>query len=181
MLELIRFHCGTGRFYAGFLFLSPWMVMMKAGIISNQSAKERMLRYFFGGMPIERFNSICTAFARQVLPGLVRPQALTAIRELQSGGTEVVLVSASAENWLKSWCDNMSIKLIATILEVKDGKLTGNLSGRNCHGVEKVERIRLKYTLGDYHEISCYGDTGGDRPMLSLGHKSFYKPFRDGQ
>ena len=43
---------------------------------------------------------------------------------------------------------------------------------------EKVIRIQEEYNLSDYQEIYVYGDSPGDKPMLGLATKSFYKPFR---
>ena len=60
------------------------------------------------------------------------------------------------------------------VREVSDGRCDGD----NCHGQEKVRRIKEAYPLDQYREIYAYGDTGGDRPMLGLATHSFYKPFR---
>ena len=49
LLEFIRFCKGSAGLYAGFLCKSPWIVAHKAKIISNQSAKEQVLRFFFRG------------------------------------------------------------------------------------------------------------------------------------
>jgi len=90
----------------------------------------------------------------------------------------VVIVSASAQDWIKDWCAETGVSMIATKLEVKEGKITGKIEGNNCHGKEKVRRINETYNLSDYNEIYCYGDSRGDKPMLGLGNISFYKPFR---
>ena len=179
MLELIRFHHGPIRFYLGFLALSPMMVLMKAGLVSNQRAKEKMLALFFGGMDIHRFNEVCRHFSVTCIPQLLRPAALERIAALRNGGTELVLVSASAENWLADWCSLHGMTMVASRLEVVNGKLTGRLVGANCHGEEKVNRIRKQFELASYSSISCYGDTSGDKPMLALATDAHYKPFRD--
>lgn len=100
------------------------------------------------------------------------------IRKLKEAGAEVVVVSASPENWIIDWCKQMELKCIATRLQVLDKKITGKINGTNCHGEEKVRRIRELYDLTSYHSIYCYGDTSGDLPMLSLGTIRFFKPFR---
>lgn len=179
MLELIRFHHGTARFLAGMLVLAPSMVMMKAGMITNKGAKEKMLAHFFGGLSTQEFNEVCTRFASERIPALIRAGASKEINKLKASGTELVLVSASAENWLKNWADQNGFIVLATELESKDGKITGRLVGHNCHGDEKVRRIRAAYNLADYNTISCYGDTSGDKPMLGLAQHPHYKPFRD--
>ena len=64
-------------------------------------------------------------------------------------------------------------------LEVKDGLITGKIKGINCYGPEKESRIRAAYMLKDFDEILAYGDSEGDREMLALASKKFYRPFRD--
>lgn len=178
MLELIRYRHGVFRYLFGLAYLFPSLVALKLGMLSNHRAKEKMLRYFFGGMETAEFERICQDFQRELLPALIRPKALAMIKELKSGGVEVVVVSASAENWVSGWCEANGITLVASCLETREGNLTGMLKGRNCHGEEKLRRIRASYDLAAYGSIHCYGDTKGDLPMFSIATDRFYKPFR---
>lgn len=178
LLEFIKFAKGTMAFYAGFLLYSPFLVAYKLKIISNQSAKEKVLAFFFKNMPVPRFEEKCLAFAQQVLPALLRPKALEEIKRLQSQGVQVVIVSALLENWIRSWTSQIQAALIATRLQTANGVLTGKIFEQNCHGDEKVRRIETNYRLSDYSCIYTYGDTSGDKPMLALGTHQHYKPFR---
>ncbi|MBS1664287.1 MAG: HAD-IB family hydrolase [Bacteroidetes bacterium] len=180
LLEFIKFSKGTLPFYLGFALNSPWLVAYRLKLISNQAAKERILTWFFGKTPLKAFQETCDRFSDQEIPALLRPKAVQEIRQLQEKGFEVVIVSASPENWLRKWTQSMDLKLIATKLEIKEVKqtLTGKIQGINCHGKEKVRRIQEAYTLEDYHAIHAYGDTSGDKPMLALAQHPFYKPFR---
>lgn len=179
LLEFIKFSKGPLSFYTGFLLYSPYLIAYKIKLISNQLAKVKILRHFFGKMPLEEFTQTCNAFADKALPALIRPEALQQIRDHQSAGIIVVIVSASPENWLSCWTSKMELALIGTRLEVKNNYLTGNIIGKNCHGEEKVSRIRNAYELNEYAEIYAYGDSSGDKPMLALATKSFFKPFRN--
>ncbi len=178
LLEFIKYSRGTTRFYLGFLLNSPFLVAYKAGILSNQKAKERILTHFFRKISLTEFNQLGSNFVKEALPGLLRPKAIHEIDRLKQAGFEVVIVSASAENWLKDWTKQNGLQLIASRMEIRKECITGKLLERNCHGEEKVNRIRQQYSLVDYRDIYCYGDTSGDKPMLSLGTISFYKPFR---
>jgi phosphatidylglycerophosphatase C len=178
LLEFIRYVKGDASFYFGFILHSPILILYKLQIVSNQYAKEMMLRYFFGKMDAEVFKKRCENFISERLPQLIRPKALHEIKRLQDGGAIVVVVSASPENWLKTWCDAMGAACVATKLVIADNKITGKIDGRNCHGEEKVNRIRSAYNLDDYSRVYAYGDTPGDRHMLSLASIKFYKPFR---
>ena len=178
MLEFIKFYKGKFRYGVGLAVNAFFIAAWKAGIISNQAAKEKVLSYFFKNTPAEVFQTRCDEFADAVLPHLIRAKAIQEIERLKNAGAEVVIVSASAENWLTNWCAGMELQLLATKLAVKNGVLTGKINGLNCHGQEKVNRIRATYDLSSYDEIYGYGDTKGDKPMLGLATFSFYKPFR---
>lgn len=178
LLEIFKYRHGKMKFYLGFLLNSPFLVAYKAGLISNQLAKEKTLQLFFGGMKVADFNAFCEQFAREIIPSLLRKKALKEIDRLKQAGAEVVIVSASPENWLQPWCTAHNLQLLATQLEVNNHQITGKIKGNNCHGEEKVRRIQEAYNLADYKEVYCYGDTSGDKPMLSLATHAFYQPFR---
>ena len=63
LLEFIKFSKGSFLFYLGFLINSPYLVAMKLGLISNQVAKEKVLRFFFKNKDINEFNELCNKFA----------------------------------------------------------------------------------------------------------------------
>ena len=179
LLEFIKFSSGTKAFYKGFLLNSPYLVAFKAKIISNQTAKEKVLQYFFRDMPVEKFEQLCVRFTSEMLPQFIRPGAVEEIRRLKEKDYAVVVVSASPENWIRQWAASQNVELIASRLEVKDGKITGRIVGKNCHGEEKVRRIMEKYDVRDYEAIHAYGDSGGDKAMLKLATHPFFKPFRN--
>ncbi len=178
LLEIIKFYKGNFKFYLGFIINAPFLIAYKAGIITNQAAKEKVLKYFFGRIPLQEFQHRCNLFAETQVPLLIRPKALTEIEKLKVAGAEIVIVSASAENWITAWCSKNDLQLMGTKLQVQNDLLTGKIDGFNCYGREKVNRILAAFDLSQYDEIYCYGDTKGDKPMLQLATFSFYKPFR---
>ena len=179
LLEVIKYQKGTAALCVGFFINAPYLIALKLKLVSNHKAKEKILRYFFGGLPLSSFQSACDNFITDNFESLVRAGALTAIKSLQADGFVVVIVTASAENWIKKWSDNVNVGLIGSNLEIENGIVTGNLHGKNCHGEEKAVRIRAQYDLSIFDEIYCYGDSGGDKQMLALATKAYYKPFRD--
>ncbi|MET0463712.1 MAG: HAD family hydrolase [Chitinophagaceae bacterium] len=179
LLEFIKYAKGHLPFYAGFALNSPYLVAYKLKLIPNQLAKEKVLAHFFRNMPLVQFQEICDAFAKNALPAYLRPGALKEISDLQQKGIQVVIVSASPENWIKNWATSVNASLIATKLQIEGNRLTGRIEGNNCYGEEKVRRIQASYILADYDDVYAYGDTSGDKPMLSLAKHSSYRPFRD--
>lgn len=177
LIEFIRFAKGPFRFYLGFILNLPYLIGYKLKFISNQTAKEKVLQFFFRDTPVQIFTEYCTDFSKNVLPKLIRPKAFEEIRRLKERNTIVVIVSASPENWVEAWARRLQLEVITTRLEVKNGMITGKIVGKNCHGKEKVNRITEKYKLNDYRIVAAYGDTNGDKPMLALAQKAYYKPF----
>jgi phosphatidylglycerophosphatase C len=177
LLEFIKFSCGDFRFYLGFLFNLPYLIGYKLRFMSNQSAKEKILRFFFDGTSVEVFKEYCARFTKDVLPNLIRSKALEEIQRLKQKNTIVVVVSASPEDWIIDWANQLHLELIASKLEAFNGKLTGKILGKNCHGNEKVTRINELYDLSNYYIVAAYGDSKGDKPMLNLAEKAYYKPF----
>jgi phosphatidylglycerophosphatase C len=178
LLEFIKYSKGRFRFILGFLLNSPWLIAFRLKLISNQAAKERILTWFFRNTPLPDFQQTCEKFSTDIIPTLLRPKALKEIETLRKKGATIVVVSASPENWIRPWAGSLEIKLIATRLQVKENTLTGKITGKNCHGREKVNRIHEGYQLPDYSIVYAYGDSSGDKPMLQLAHTAFYKPFR---
>jgi phosphatidylglycerophosphatase C len=176
-IEFIKFYHGPIRFAMGFALLSPVLIAYKLKLLANWKAKEKVLTWFFKNESLDTFTSKCVEFTQSVLPKLIRPKALETIHEMEKD-YDIVVVSASAENWVSPWCRANNLHVIATTLEIIDGKLTGKIKGKNCFGIEKVNRIREKYDLVSYTEILAYGDSSGDKEMFELAHKHFYKPFR---
>jgi phosphatidylglycerophosphatase C len=179
MLEFIKFAKGTPRFIAGFLVSSPYMIAYKLNPNLNQWAKEKLMRHFFKNTSLAEFQKLGDAFATSVLPKLIRPKAAAEIQKLQHSGATVVIVSAAFNNWIQKWIEQNNLQLLASIPEVRDGKITGRIEGKNCHGAEKVKRIKKAYQLDQYDTILAYGDSKGDKPMLALATQAFFKPFRD--
>ena len=178
LIEFIQFYRGRNQYFLGLLLMAPMLALFLSRLIPNWKAKQHFLTHYFKGEKISFFNSRCLEFTMRVLPGLIRPDALKAIEAYRKQKVTIAVVSASAENWVKPWCDANGLICLATKLEVKNGAITGQLSGRNCYGDEKVCRIKEHFNLADYQEIIAYGDSSGDKEMFELAHKTFYKPFR---
>lgn len=177
LFEFILFYHGLFKFIFGFAVLSPMLVIFKLGFIKNQKAKELTLRYFFRNTGVEDFNAKCRAFVQQVMPKLVRPVAMEILKKHKEEGATVIVISASPENWVKLWCDQLGVRCCATHLEVIERKLTGQIKGNNCYGPEKVNRIKDIVTVADYQEVHAYGDSRGDKEMLGLAHYPHYRVF----
>lgn len=177
-MEIIKFQKGYFFFYSGMSFLLPILILYKLKLIKNSRAKELVLAFFFGKTPSAVFQSNCDEFIQERLPKILRHEAINKINYHLSQNDRVVVVSASPYNWIEGWCKKMHLELIATQLEVVDGKITGRLSSANCFGKEKVNRICSYLDLTEYSEIYAYGDSeSGDGAMLEIAQHAFYRKF----
>jgi phosphatidylglycerophosphatase C len=161
-----------------FSILSPVWVLFAFGLLSASRVKAILVFMFFKNWTIEDMRSQGSKFAKDIIPSLIRPQALDKIAWHREQGHKLVVVSASLSYWLEDWCHASGMDLICTEMEEFQGVLTGRLKTQNCFGPEKVRRIQNQYDLGGFQTIYAYGDTRGDREMLALSHQGEYRPFR---
>jgi HAD superfamily hydrolase (TIGR01490 family) len=174
----IQFAKGSKALLSGAIQFGWPVLLYKLGMVGAQDAKEKVLAYYFSHATQEEFNGWCGQFAENALPALVRPRALETIQWHKQRGDEVAIVSASPENWIKPWASRLGVETIASILQVNQGRLTGKIDGVNCNGMEKVRRIKSRFSLEAFQEIYAYGDSSGDKDMLKLAHYQHFKPFR---
>jgi phosphatidylglycerophosphatase C len=177
-IDFIRFYKGRTALLTGITVLFPVLILFKLKIIANANAKEIVFKYFFKNTPFDAFQKKCDDFGLTVIPKIVRNEALNAIQKHLSNGHRVIVISASAENWLIKWCKGVGVELVATHLEVKNGFITGKISGKNCYGIEKVNRLKDYLKIEDFTDIYAYGDSKGDIPMIELANHKFYRKFQ---
>jgi HAD superfamily hydrolase (TIGR01490 family) len=177
-LRFIHFAVGDIKFSIGLILLSPILILYKLKLIPNYIAKQKMISYFFKGYSEDNFRKIANEYSLNYIDKILRPKAMERIEWHKKQGHKIVVISASIDYWLRSWCDKNNLELIATQLEIKNNIITGNLLTKNCYGVEKINRIKELYNLDNFEYIYAYGDSFGDKEMLDIADESFYKPFR---
>ena len=177
LIDFIKYAYGSFNYCKGLVILSPILLAYKLKIIPNYTAKENLISHFFKGWDIVNFHKITKGYSQKKIDEIVRPKAIEKIKWHQEKGHKIVVVSASMECWLQGWCKKNNLELIGTKLEVKNNKLTGKFSTRNCYGIDKVNRIKEKFNLSNYDTIFAYGDSRGDKEMLGVADKKYYKAF----
>ena len=100
LLAFIRYAKGTPAFVWGFLCHAHLLVLMKLKLYPNWKAKQKVFSYFFKGMTIEAFNSLCQRFAVDSR-SLLRPKGLQLVAQAQAEEADTLIVSASIDNWVQ--------------------------------------------------------------------------------
>jgi len=78
-----------------------------------------------------------------------------------------VIISASPEFLLAPICARLGVRLIATRMD----KRTGKIDGLNCHDSEKVRRFYEQYPGA--HTECFYSDSLSDTPMAQIADRAF--------
>lgn len=178
MIEFLKFYSGRYKFYKTFSVNAHWLILRYLGLIDTQKVKEKIWTKFFFNASIREFENKADFFSQNILPSFLYHEALNKIVEHKKNGDRIIVISASAEDWLKPWCKKNNLELIATQLEKQNNRLTGKIVGNNCKGSEKVIRIKHYLNLKDYNYIFAYGDSNGDKEMLAIAHYPFYRKFK---
>ena len=154
--------------------VGPWLVGYRLGLVSARQLRQRVLTLAFRGRSEAAIRERGARHAREVLPGLLRPQMMERIAWHRDRGDTLVLVSASLDVYLQPWCEQHGLELICNRLEARDGLLTGFYVGRDC-GPHKAQLVRARYDVHAYPQVHAYGDSHEDLGMLELAQQRWYR------
>jgi HAD superfamily hydrolase (TIGR01490 family) len=171
----VRFAVPRRRQLIGGVVLAPALIGYHARLVSDATIRRLISRVGLWRADQQRVRSLGERYATDVLPPLVRPEALERIAWHKARGDRVVVVSASLDAYLEPWCRALDVDVICTRLEADKGRLTGAYASGDCCGEEKVRRIRSRYNLADYDHTYAYGDTEEDRGMLELADRKYFR------
>lgn len=163
------------RLAAGKVVLAPLIAGYRTGIVPGTIVRSSIVQFGFRGVAEEDIQRAGEQFARDVLPGVLRPMAMDRIRWHQKQGDTVVVVSGGFDFYLSHWCRQHGLELICSALDSNAGVLTGRYRGRQCVGREKPRRILEKYDLGDFQAVYGYGDTREDLDMLGIASRKSFR------
>ena len=176
--RFLIFISGRFTFWRKMIPLFPVFFSFAIKRMSNHDAKEKVLRSFLKNIDVIETAKSADEFAQNVLPAILRKEAINKLNWHLSQDHQVIVISASPELYISSWCLLMNIQQYAgTKLVTKNNRFTGNIDGRNCHGKEKVNRLKSIVNFDSDLKIYAYGDTSGDRYLLELADEPFYRSF----
>jgi HAD superfamily hydrolase (TIGR01490 family) len=169
--DFLRLVASPARTAAAGVALGPMIAGHRLGLVSDVVLRRALSMATFRGQDADRVKALGERYAREVLPFLVRPVAADRIQWHKGRGDRVVVVSASLDAYLRPWCRTADLDVICTVLEARDGRLTGRYVDGDCCGREKARRIRERYAFAEYACVHAYGDTMEDDEMLALADR----------
>jgi HAD superfamily hydrolase (TIGR01490 family) len=179
LLEFISYTKGKKKLYRGLIKFLPYLILMKLKLYPNWKLKEIIFSYYFKGISLNQFNEWGENFSIKI-SSIIRPKAVLAIENHLKNGDNVIIISASIENWIIPWAKKIGlINVLSTKIEVdKTGRLTGKFLTKNCYGLEKVKRLNEIYPNKESFELIAYGDSNGDKELIKFADKGFYNKFK---
>ncbi len=168
-IEFAKFSVGRRSMITAFMKSLPVLIAWKIGMRTNSEAKQVLFSNLFKGMKYERFKSLGENFKTKI-DKMLRPEVINILKNHRRNGDKIIIVSASISDWIRPWAeDNCIDRVIGTEIEVDDnGIITGRFLTPNCHGEQKVNRIKTEFPDFDKYEKWAYGDSSGDDPMLKF-------------
>ena len=177
LMPFLKFVVGRPKYYWNLLLVSPVLIGYFLKLVRNDIAKEAVLKRYLAGYHIDELFSLGERFSKDVIPTLLRPEGMERLKWHQEQGHDCVLVSASFDIWLQHIGHNFNLTYVISSKLYNNLKIVnGEIQGFNCYGKEKENRIKAWINLENRKPIFtyAYGDSIGDREMLSMVDKSFY-------
>lgn len=173
---------GWPLFLVALLRCSPWLMGYGLRLVRNDVAKDRLLRATLGGRSRAELDGWTSRWLAEDFAGQLQDWTLARLAWHRAQGHCCVLVSASPDIYLPRVARELGFDgLICTEMQVQGNHLTGRMQTPNCHGEQKVVRLRAwlseRFGAGfaDGMELYAYGDTAGDKPMLRLARQAWYR------
>lgn len=176
---------GWPRFLLALLKCSPWLAAFALRLIPNHVAKQKLLLATLKNRTTAELDDWTNRWLANDFPGQLQSWTMARLNEHQQAGHCCVMVSASPDIYLNRVARQLGFDaLLCTGMAVEGGRLTGLMKTPNCHGEQKVLRLKAwmleRFAQGsgvgsDAEVAYAYGDTSGDKPMLRLAAHAFYR------
>lgn len=144
-----------------FFLCFPRQVMAAIFYKSRKISKEQYKETYFSFLKYVNVEEIIHKFVEREMKNIAKWY-----REQKS--EDDVIVSASPEFLIRAFGDKLDVKeVIASNIDFKSGKFYG----KNCYGIEKVERFSQQFELNLIENF--YSDSRTDAPMALQAKKAF--------
>lgn len=176
MFLYLKFY-NASKFRMQFIKHIPLFTLLKLNLLDAEKVKKSFISSILKGQPKAKIEKKSQEFFDQYYPEIFRENALDFIKNIDYSQTDCYIVSASLDIWVKPFAEKFKMNLIATKAEFKNDIFTGNFVGKNCNGIEKVNRIKEEISDKKYDKTIAFGDTSGDQQMLDWANEGQYNFF----
>jgi HAD superfamily hydrolase (TIGR01490 family) len=176
--------------YISFLMLAlrsrPWRIFFSLhlpfmalfyvfGFLNNSSLKQIFLKAILRGAQRTAVSDLCDLFVSKLLTSGLHADALRTIKRHQDQGHFLILATASFDFYIEPVAKKLGFEqTICTKSEWIGDRLSGRISGKNCHGEIKRDVVALflsEKNIAKY--IIAYTDHYSDLPILLLSDEGY--------
>lgn len=176
MFLFLKFY-NSKKYHVQYLKHVPLFILLKLKLADAEKVKKSFVGSILKGQSEERITTKAQQFFDKEYPKLIRTNALDFIQNIDRSATESYLVTASLDIWVRPFAKQFNMNLLATEAQFSNGIFTGDFITKNCNGEEKVFRIKKAIEGLRYDKSIAFGDTSGDKPMLSWADESYFRFF----
>lgn len=153
--------------------------LYKINLIDPQTMAEKMIGWTRGISDVTIDDLCSETTANRLIPSIYK-EAVNEIEFHRKKNARLVILSASIFQVCNYFAEKTGADdIICTVLESKEGFLTGKTAGKLCFGEEKKERLRSYCYKNNINtsESFYYGDSISDLPVfLLVGHPVCINP-----
>jgi phosphatidylglycerophosphatase C len=164
------------------LTLPVYLGLYACRLLSDRTAKERVLVSFLRGRCKQDVAEHAEWFARTWVPPRLRPDVLRKLHEHQQAGHRVILLSASPDVYVPAIARALGItEVICTQVAGNAIAWEGVLASPNCKGAAKLVRLQEYLGCERWGAASrAYGDRPHDLMVLRWAEAGFLFTRRGG-
>jgi phosphatidylglycerophosphatase C len=163
----------------------PWRICKAGWLLARmyiarenddkQRLKNQVIGYLIKGLDDARLAPVLRNFRAKIKP-LYRSALLKAMRRSIKHGDLVFIVTASPTFAVNGCIDELPVTVLGTEFEQEKNIYTGRLSGKNCYGYEKVQRIAA-WCAANNMELnvkSAWSDHFSDFEVVGLAQNRYW-------
>ena len=148
--------------------------MTKYHMITNHIFKILFCRLLLMDRDEKEVENLLMKFFEKYLPEILDPWVMESLWHHRKCGDEIYLVSSNFDFFLRSLLPRWGIKgVIATSVEIVEGRFTGRLLGMTCHGKQKLIRVLDCFDASRVREAVGYGDSCSDLYLLQYVSRGY--------
>lgn len=139
-------------------------------LLNMDKAYRQSLRPLIG-VKEEELIKFCYEWFRERVEKLIYPEIIEIIRQHQKNGELTVIISNSTTYAIKPLAEHLGIPhVLGTILQVQDGRFTGNYIAPLCFGQGKIfwAKKMMQKLNSNFGLATFYTDSITDLPLLEL-------------
>lgn len=173
LLAYLRAHGKAGAARGFLARMLPRYALSRLGLLDRARVRRQWIEYLprtLRGLREDELRGVAAWVVDHELWPKRRPDVLAELERHARAGHAVVLCSGVYQPVLEALAARLGAQAIGTPLEVRDGRLTGELAGAVCTGHAKAQRL-CEHLQGKTL-FAAYGDTLADVPMLKLARNA---------